>query len=1406
MKKSFFWLLCLLLSTNLFSQQLSNYAFVAEAGTFTAITGGTQLLAAGDDEEESAITNIGFEFWYLGNRYTQFSVSDNGVLGFGGTVLPATTTDNLPNGNARNVLAPLWDDQAVGATGSVKYLVTGTAPNRVLTVEWLNMEWSWGATAPVISYQVRLFETSGVIEYQYQRNAAAVNAGSASIGMNATATGANNYASLSGSGTAPTVSYTAATNNINTKPANGQIYRFTPPNPTLDPTGLGVSCITNTAITLNWTNATDTKRVRTAIYRSTDNITFTYIGMVNAGVQTYTATGLTANTHYYFQIAAVSEGFVGNKISTDHPTQGAVINATSTSVCQGSTTELSGSGYFGTITWQSSPDNAAWTTIAGASGTPYTTDPLTASTYFRFVIDSDGCTTNSPSILVNVSPQGGTAVSSANPVCLGGTTNLSLTGSTGTVQWQSSFDDVTYSNISGATTNPYTSGAINQITYYRAVLSDGTCPDAVSSSVMVEVDSIPVFVSPIKGPAFPCALSTVTYSVDPIANATGYTWTVPANYTVTAGAGTNSITVLLGLFAAQGNVTVTATNSCGTSSAITKSVTPVNGAPATPGTISGNATACEGATEDYSIAAVPNTNFYTWTLPAGSTLNSGDSTTQIETTFGSTSGNITVTATNGCGTSAASTLAITLTPNVTPAVTIAITDGSSPACNGTSVTYTATPTNGGVNPTYAWYVNGVQVATTIDYTSTTFADGDQIYCEMTSDITCVTQPTATSSVMTQNIQPNVVPTISISNTTAMPVCDGDTIAFTSAVTNEGSNPIYDWQVNGVSHGIMATFSPDSLSNGDTVICYLTTDVACAAPNPAMSDTIFILENENPTAVFTGDTTLCTGESQNLNIQFTGTAPFTIYGDVDGTTDTLSGISVMSLDILVSNPGVYTIVKVLDANCSTDFADSITIEEVTPVQIVNLMEMCSPDGTSYVVTFDLVGGDSTTYSVTGDNGTLTGTSFVSDTIPTDSSYIFIADDQFSCSADTAMNTVNCPCITDATISGDTTLCPGDSTYLHIDFTGVAPFTFVLDNGTSIDTLMTNAMFYDTLVFGAGTYYLTEVWNQYCNVLLTDSAVVDFFTSPTITNVMTSCDYATDTYTVTFDIVDGDSTTYFVTGNTGTLTGTSFVSDPIQSGTAYTFTVADSNQCMTSTINDSVTCVCPAAGEIAGGGTVCEGDSVALNFTFTGTAPFDVKYTSGNNDTLTLQATTDTTIYVFSSGTYSLISVMDSICDGSVSGSATVVVNTTPATPVVTENNFVLTSSAANNNQWYMNGGILVGETNQTYTATQNGSYFVLVTENGCVSDTSNIVVIDDVSINELDLTGAVIIYPNPTSGKFDVQYPQNVGFQYFELRDLSGRLIAEQTTNSFDLSELPMGTYILGIYFENQQVFKKVVKR
>lgn len=85
--------------------------------------------------------------------------------------------------------------------------------------------------------------------------------------------------------------------------------------------------------------------------------------------------------------------------------------------------------------------------------------------------------------------------------------------------------------------------------------------------------------------------------------------------------------------------------------------------PAQPGSISGNSTVVENATgEAYSIAAVPDATAYTWAVPAGATIATGQGTTNITVDFGTTSGNITVYATNACGNSAERILAVTLTP------------------------------------------------------------------------------------------------------------------------------------------------------------------------------------------------------------------------------------------------------------------------------------------------------------------------------------------------------------------------------------------------------------------------------------------------------------------------------------------------------------------------------------------------------------------------------------------------------------------------------------------------------------------------------------------------------------------------------------------------------------------------
>jgi hypothetical protein len=106
--------------------------------------------------------------------------------------------------------------------------------------------------------------------------------------------------------------------------------------------------------------------------------------------------------------------------------------------------------------------------------------------------------------------------------------------------------------------------------------------------------------------------------------------------------------------------------------------------PAVPGAITGNTGPCQGATADYSIAPVPGANSYNWTVPSGASILSGQTTTSISVGWGNTSGNVTVTAANSCGNSAASQLAVNLT-NM-PAVPGAIT-GPTSVCAGAVATF-----------------------------------------------------------------------------------------------------------------------------------------------------------------------------------------------------------------------------------------------------------------------------------------------------------------------------------------------------------------------------------------------------------------------------------------------------------------------------------------------------------------------------------------------------------------------------------------------------------------------------------------------------------------------------------------------------------------------------------------------
>ncbi|MFD2286308.1 hypothetical protein GJU39_00105 [Pedobacter petrophilus] len=298
------------------AQNITKYIFTGTTGTFTPISGATTpVLSDNIDDGKFQNLPIGFDFFYMGSRYTAISASTNGWLAMGAT-LTDDYVNSLTNSGVRPVLAPLWDDLSIVAASNVTYRTTGTAGSRVFTIQYLNLKWNYQATNSSVSFQVNLYESTGVIQYIYRSETGATNSATASIGITATAKGSGNFLSVNSNGSL--VSSTTETA-ITTKRATGTTYRFTPPVPTA-PTNLTFTSTSGTAMTLNWTDnsANETGFV---IYRSTDNINFTFVNQTSANAVTSVQTGLSAGTVYYWKVYAVTEGglsteLTGNQLAT----------------------------------------------------------------------------------------------------------------------------------------------------------------------------------------------------------------------------------------------------------------------------------------------------------------------------------------------------------------------------------------------------------------------------------------------------------------------------------------------------------------------------------------------------------------------------------------------------------------------------------------------------------------------------------------------------------------------------------------------------------------------------------------------------------------------------------------------------------------------------------------------------------------------------------------------------------------------------------------------------------------------------------------------------------------------------------------------------------------------------------
>jgi hypothetical protein len=180
---------------------------------------------------------------------------------------------------------------------------------------------------------------------------------------------------------------------------------------------------------------------------------------------------------------------------------------------------------------------------------------------------------------------------------------------------------------------------------------------------------------------------------------------------------------------------------------------------------------------------------------------------------------VAMTSNNACATPATATASLTMfvSGGQIPSVEVAATPGNT-VCTGTVVTYNAAAQFGGTAPAFVWKKNGVPVGsgTTFSYVP---ANNDIITCEMTSNFPCRLADVATSEVK-MTVESPTAPLVSITANPGLNLTAGQNVRFTATATNAGTNPTYQWMINGsmVSGANEQTFTTSNLMNMDEVSC------------------------------------------------------------------------------------------------------------------------------------------------------------------------------------------------------------------------------------------------------------------------------------------------------------------------------------------------------------------------------------------------------------------------------------------------------------------------------------------------------------------------------------------------------------------------------------------------------------
>ncbi len=704
---------------------------------------------------------------------------------------------------------------------------------------------------------------------------------------------------------------------------------------------------------------------------------------------------------------------------------------------------------------------------------------------------------------------------------------------------------------------------------------------------------------------------------------------------------------------------------------------------------------------------------------------------------------------------------------------------------------------------------------------------------------------------------SVVPTISIAVNDSS-ICSGLGANFTSGITNGGSTPIFQWQVNGNNAGTNAsTFNSSTFSNGDTVTCKLTSNAGCVLPTSVVSKRIKMTVFAKP-VVGLSLASKQTCES-DTGIILSGGTP--LGGTYSGT-----GVTGNLFKPLVAGIGNFAITYlVTDSNsCSNSTTDTVTVN-ANPVvtNIISPKNLCMVD-----TTVTLSGGSPS-------GGIYTG--------------IGVIGNQFKTSLSGSGNFPITYTFTNTKGCKNKAI---DTLFVHA--LPVVNFTLPSNNFCLVDTTINLSGGLPT----GGIYTGTGVVSNQFKTSISGSG--NFPIKYTVTNAKGCKNNATDTMkvkslpTVGFvlsvkNICQKDTTVILNTGTPsgGVYSGNGVSGNEFKSQVSgignhpitYKFTAANScsNQARdtmhinalpnvalvlgTKLVCQTDTTILLSGGTPTGGmynGTGVTGNQFKPLLANQGKNPIQYTFTNTNGCTnkaedsiqvnplplvtLALPVSqlcdNDTTILLTgglpSGGIYTGTGVLGTQFKTSVSSTGNKVlqyrftqtngcsnvakdsiqVNALPAIPVITQSGDTLKSNASIGTfQWYLDGNIIAGATQKDLIVDEEGIYYLSVKNAaGCISESDDYEVVFTGTRIPL-MIHSVQLYPNPNKGKFIVEFTvKQKTVMHISITDLLGKIVyqadevCESGINKTDvfIKDIARGTYTIVLSNDKEKIQRNVV--